>query len=220
MRRREAGITVIELLLAGTLFAAISGSMAMVLNVSFTSMNRIDEKVDFNRRVVASQRAMDQILQGLIPVLTPCNGRPVGLTGFQGGVRFVSYYSLTEGNRGRPQIVALFVDQSPNGGFRLLLNERPFLGKPSLTTVCGLPFNTAPGSFVLADRLEFCRFEYRRIDPSNGMELWMPAWTFADWPSAIRIAMAPIEYKANQITPSTIHAPLLVKNRSYDDVAF
>lgn len=220
MRRGEAGITLIELLLAVSLFAAISVSMAMVLNVSFTSMNKIEDKVDFNRRVVASQRALDQILQGLIPVLAPCGGKPVGFSGMPQGVRFVSSYSLTEGNRGRPQIVELFVGPSPNGGVRLLLNEQPYLGKPSFVLRCGLPFVAQANTFILADRLKECSFGYRRIDPANGMEGWFSGWAYPDWPSAIRIAMSPLEIKANQVPPATIYAPLLVKNRSFDDVVY
>ena len=216
-RRGNAGMTLIELLLAVTLFGAISASMGVVLNVAFTSLNKIDAKVDFNRRVISSQRALDQILNGLIPVVTPCGGRPVGMMGSATTMRFLSSYSLTEGSRGRPQIVELFTAPSPNGGFRLLLNERPYLGKRMLTAICGLQFLTNDSSYILADRLERCLFSFRRIDRESGGEMWTPAWVFPEWPSAIRIDMAPVKFQANQIQPATVFAPLFVKNNNLDD---
>lgn len=216
-RSREAGMTLIELLIAVTLFGAISASMGVVLNIAFTSMNKIDAKVDFNRRIIASQRTLDQILQGMIPVLTPCAGKPIGIAAIETGARFLSSHSLTEGSRGRPQIVELFVAPSPNGGFRLLLNERPYFGKRSLSAVCGLPFQVQQTSFILADRLSRCRFGFRRIDLSTGSELWFPGWIFPEWPSAIRIEMAPLKFEANQIQPATIYAPILVMNNDVEN---
>ncbi len=218
-RRRElqSGMTLIELLIAVTLFGAISASMGIVLNVAFKSMNKIDAKVDFNRRILASQRSIDQILQGLIPVVAPCAGRPVGIVGRQDGIRFLSSYSLTEGSRGRPQIVEMFSNESPNGGFRLLLNERPYLGKVSLSAVCGLPFQPRQSSFILADRLSTLRFTYRRRDPGTGAEAWFPGWVYPDWPSGIRVEMAPSKFEPNQIQPTSVFAPLFVMNNNTDD---
>ena len=218
-RSRQAGMTLIELLIAVTLFGAISASMGVVLNIAFTSMNKIDEKVDFNRRIIASQRTLDQILQGLIPVIAPCAGKPIGIAGIETGTRFLSSHSLTEGSRGRPQIVELFVSSSPNGGFRLLLNERPYLGKRSLAFACSQPFQVLDSSFILADRLSRCRFAFRRIDLASGSEIWFPGWAFPEWPSAIRIEMAPLKFQANQIQPATIYAPILVKDNNVDDAS-
>lgn len=216
-RRSQAGMTLIELLLAVTLFGAISASMGIVLNVAFTSMNKIDAKVEFNRRIISSQRSLDQILNGLIPVVTPCGGRPVGIMGSVNSLRFLSSYSLTEGSRGRPRIVELFAAPSPNGGFRLLLNERPYFGKRMLTAACSQPFLTAESSYILADRLDRCLFSFRRIDRESGGEMWTPSWVFPEWPSAIRIDMAPLKFQANQIQPATVYAPLFVRNNNLDD---
>ncbi len=217
-RKSQAGMTLIELLIAVTLFGAISVGMGMVLNIAFTSMNKIDSKVDFNRRILASQRTLDQILQGLIPVVAPCGGFKVGFQGTNLGTRFVSSHSLTEGSRGRPQIVELFADQSPNGGLRLLLNERPYLGKYSLSVACGQPFRALPTSFILADRLAVCDFTYKRVDFDSGTQAWLVRWAFPEWPYGIQIAMAPNTMKPNQIQPTPVFAPLLVRNPNLDDI--
>lgn len=218
-RKRQAGMTLIELLIAVTLFGAISASMGVVLNIAFTSMKKIDDKVDFNRRIIASQRTLDQILHGMIPVIAQCAGKPIGISALETGTRFLSSHSLTEGSRGRVQIVELFVASSPNGGFRLLLNERPYLGKASLSFACAQPFQVTEASFILADRLSRCRFAFRRFDEASGTEIWFPGWVFPEWPSAIRIEMAPLKFQANQIQPATIYSQILVKDNSVDDAS-
>lgn len=219
-RRRDAGMTLIELLLAVMLFAGIAASMGIVLNVAFGSLNRIDSKIDFTRRVLASQRTLDQILSGLIPVNAPCGGRPIGFVGLSNAVRFVSSHSLTEAARGRPQVVDLFVGPSPNGGFRLMLNERPFFGKLSLANTCSMPFDTLDTSFILADRLAYARFSYRKIDFESGQELWAGGWNFLEWPSGIRIEMAPNQWLPNQILPTNVFSQILVKNNNLDEQVY
>lgn len=222
MKRRntpESGMTLIELLIAVTLFGAISASMGIVLGIAFTSMNKIDAKVDFNRRILSSQRTLDRILQGMIPINTPCAGLPVGLVARPDAVRFVSSHSLTEGSRGRPQIIDLFPSPSPNGGVRLLLNERPYLGRFSLSSSCGQPFSVLASSFILADKLANVSFSYRRRDNAVAGEVWIGGWSFPEWPSGIRIDMAPLKPVPNQIQPATVFSPILIMNYNIDDPA-
>ncbi|MBM3760604.1 MAG: type II secretion system protein [Acidobacteria bacterium] len=222
MRRRtssQSGMTLIELLIAVTIFGAISASMGIVLNIAFTSMNKIDSKVDFNRRILSSQRTLDHILQGVIPINAPCAGLPVGIVGRQNAVRFVSSHSLTEGSRGRPQIVELFPDPSPNGGMRLLLNEQPFVGKFSLSSACAQPFIVRPTSFILADKLANVAFSFRKRDHSMPGELWLSGWSFPEWPSGIKIEMAPLKPIPGQIQPTTVFAPILIMNYNTDDAS-
>jgi prepilin-type N-terminal cleavage/methylation domain-containing protein len=222
MRRRkasQAGMTLIEVLIAVLLFGAITASMGMVLNIALTSMNKIDSRVDFNRRFLASQRTLDHILQGIVPVNLPCAGLPVGILARQDGVRFLSTHSLGEGARGRPRIIELFGAASPNGGFRLLLNERLYLGRPSLSSACGLPFVTEPTSFILADKLGQLQFNYRRTEFSRPGELWTSSWIWPDWPSGIRIDMTPMKIQGNQLQPVTVFSPILIMNFNTDDPA-
>ncbi|WP_031496120.1 PulJ/GspJ family protein [Bryobacter aggregatus] len=216
-RSRQAGMTLIELLIAVTLFAAISASIGVVLRIAFTSMDKIDSKVDLTRRVISSQRAIDQILSGMVPVVTPCGPMAFGFSGSATAARFVSSFSLTEGSRGRLQIVELFSAPNPKGGVRLLLNEYPYLGKRSLTAVCAAPATVRESSFILADRLASCQFAFRHTERESGMERWAPAWFFPDWPTAIRIEMVPLEIIPNQIQPTTVITPLLVRNTNADD---
>lgn len=219
-RRTQSGMTLIELLIAITLFGAISASMGIVLNIALTSMNKIDARVDFNRRTLASQRTIDQILQGVIPINAPCAGQTVGFVARGDSARFVSSHSLSEGARGRLQIVDLFAAESPNGGIRLLLNERPYLGRPSLAAACGLPFQVLPSSFILADRLGRIQFSFRRREQGTGVEIWTSGWAFPEWPSGIRLDLAPLKPIPGQIQPTTVFAPILILNFDFDEPAF
>jgi prepilin-type N-terminal cleavage/methylation domain-containing protein len=216
-RPRQAGMTLVEMLLAITIFAIVSVSIGFILRTGFTTLDQINSKVNFNRRVIGSQKALEQILNGLIPVVTPCGGRPVGFQGSNTMMRFVSSYSLTEGSRGRPQIVELFTIKNDRGpGVRLLLNEYPYQGKRSLSVMCGLPPTATPNSFILADRLANCQFRFRRMETQLGIEMWLTEWIVPEWPSGISVDLAPVEVLANQIQPRPVFVPILVKDYNFE----
>ena len=73
------------------------------------------------------------------------------------------------------------------------------------------PIEAGAKSFILADRLEFCRFSYytgsgRPNDPIA----WRPAATGRGWPYGIRIEMAPFEPDPSRLQPITVTAPLFL----------
>jgi prepilin-type N-terminal cleavage/methylation domain-containing protein len=211
-RRRQAGMTLIELIVAVTLFALISGSIGVLLRVAFTSMERINSKVNFNRRVLGSQKALDQMLAGIMPVPASCTGLTIPFQGNAAVMRFVSSYSLQEGSRGRPQIIELLVQPRPDGeGARLLVNQFPYLGPASLAAFCTTQPAARPSSFVLSDRLSLCRFAYQRIEPGGGAATWFPSWRLPGWPSQIRVELAPLRLEPGQIQPVTIHSQLMAR---------
>ncbi len=216
--QRQAGMTLIELLLAVTMFAAISGAAGLVLRTAFTTLNRVDDKVDFNRRVLTAQRTLDQMLRGLIPVVGQCGAHKVGVRGMPTAMTFVSSYSLSEGGRGRPKLIQLFVAPSPNGGVRLLMNEQPYWGRQSLQLGCSQVAQVMPGSFILADRLASCQFRFKRRDPSTQFESWATIWDFPDWPLGVNVMMTPLESKPNQVQPGNVFVPIPVMNYNFDEV--
>jgi len=72
------------------------------------------------------------------------------------------------------------------------------------------PIAVGPGSFVLADRLAFCRFSYLERRPPPLGERWVERWILPRWPSALRIEMAPIEPDAVRFPPLSITAPVRI----------
>jgi hypothetical protein len=72
------------------------------------------------------------------------------------------------------------------------------------------PIQAGPSSFVLADKLAYCRFSFREVQPMPVGERWVPFWITPKWPTAVRIDMAPIAPDAVRVQPMSIFAPIRV----------
>jgi prepilin-type N-terminal cleavage/methylation domain-containing protein len=233
----QAGVTLIEVLIAVTLLSLLSVAMLYALRAGLMSYSKTTAKLMENRKVVGAQRVLEQELQGLVPVVSPCLGTPDSASQkfgfFQAEpqtMRFVSTFSLQQAWRGPAQILELFVMPGDDGvGVRLLVNEVPFGGPVAAGALCQsialnpaigrpaphfVPVNAGPGSFVLADRLAFCRFLYLwpAIDPTQpqAQPVWSSSSSGLGWPIAIRIEMAPLETDPSHLQPVTVIANLHV----------
>jgi general secretion pathway protein J len=140
-------------------------------------------------------------------------------------MRLVSTFSLQQGWRGRPQILELFVVPSDTGeGLRLVVNELPYSGPLAAGRLCigvtpdpaaGIslphfpPVMSGPDSFILADKLGFCRFAYL-WPPKIATEpaVWSPVALSAGWPLAIRVEMGPLHPDPSVLQPLTVTAAL------------
>jgi len=230
--RREAGVTLLEVLIAVTMLSLLSVGMFLSMRIGLSAFGRTDARLMENRRVAGAQRIIDQELEGLLPALAACGmvesvpgPRAVMFQGLPDTLTMVSTFSLQGAWRGRPQLLQFFVAPSDDGGgMRLLVNEVPYLGPISGGSLCmGIapdPQTGAPlpqfqrpaageNSFVLADHLAYCRFKYLTPSPKAGEPgAWLPAWKSTGWPSGIRIEMAPVDPSAAQLQPITVTAPI------------
>ncbi len=230
MKRSRKGVTLIELLIVITLLSLLSLAMFIALRIGLSAFGKADDKLMANRRAAGAQRILQSQLEGLMPAMALCGtpepgGQPPGpvirlpfFGGDAGSMSLVSTFSLQEGWRGRPQILQMFVIPGETRGVRLVVNETPYSNSLGAGQMCRvrpdglpqfLPAQAGPASFVLADKLAYCRFSYLapRTAPDRA-ETWMPAWTLPFWPLAIRIEMAPLDADASQVQPITITAPL------------
>ena len=107
-------------------------------------------------------------------------------------------------------------------GVRLIVNEWSYAGPASAGLAClGVipdpvlhvlslrfrPIESGPGSFVLADKLAYCHFLYRDVPQPPKPETWTPRWVRMDeWPSAVRIDLAPLvpDPSRPQVLPVTV----------------
>lgn len=227
--RRDAGVTLLEVLIAVTMLSLLSVGMFLAMRIGLSAFGRTNDRLMENRRVAGAQRLLDQELEGLLPAMAPCgsaapNSRTVIFQGQADTLTMVSTFSLQEAWRGRPQLLQFLVSSSDHGGMRLLVNETPYAGSLSGGSLCsgvvpdpqtgaGIPQfprpSVGPGSFVLADRLAYCRFSYLTPSAKAGEPgLWLPAWTGKGWPSGIRVEMAPSEPSPAQLQPVTVTAPI------------
>ncbi len=235
----EAGVTLIEVLIAVTLLSLLSAGMFIALRIGFNSFTKVDTKLMDNRRVVGAQRIVEQELEGLVPVVGPCGKTPMRMAFFQGEpqiMRLVSTFSLQQAWRGQPQILEIFVIPGEERGVRLVVNEIPYTGPETAGQLCTgvaadpqtgapvrrfVPAVAGPHSFVLADRLAFCRFSYYTVLPGPPLPpVWRDTWMRPGWPLAIRIDMAPLEPDPSRLQPISVVAPLHIARDPelvYDD---
>jgi hypothetical protein len=203
--------------------------MLFALRIGLSAFARTDQKLMDNRRVAGAQRILEQELQGMIPVIGLCGEAGLKFGFFQGAeqvMRLVSSFSLQQAWRGSPQILELFVISGEEGnGVRLVVNESLYTGPASAGRVCtgrgesGLNFiPPVPGqtSFVLADKLAYCRFSY--LGPGRELGdpgMWSAAWDRKGWPFAIRVEMAPLDANPSRLQPISLTAPIYM-HRSPD----
>jgi len=227
MRRRStAGVTLMELLIAVVLLSLLSVGLLFALRIGLNAYAKTQTRLMDNRRVAGAQRILEQELEGLVPVVTQCGGPAGGAPPaafFQGEpdtMRLVSTFSLAGAWRGQPQILEVFVIPGAEGrGVRLVVNEIPYQSPQAAGRSCLGPhkfFAASAGekSFVLADKLDFCRFTYLEQPPDINLSLhWVPRFAGDDWPRAVRIEMAPLEPDPGRVQPITVVAPIHIFRR-------
>jgi general secretion pathway protein J len=236
MRRRyqklpSAGVTLMELLVAILLLSLLSMGMVITMRVALSAMNKTDSRLMANRRVVSVERILNEEISGIIPVSADCVGsgeRGPRLTFFQGeaqSMRLASTYSLHEGARGLPMILEFQVIPGLDGeGVRLVVNEQWYTGPRGAGALClgmgadpitGLPspifvpIQIGANSFVLSDRLAYCRFSFRNA-LARPLPVWVDHWVLPTLPDAVRIDLAPLAPDAGRLQPVTLTVPIRV----------
>ncbi|HTM52283.1 MAG TPA: prepilin-type N-terminal cleavage/methylation domain-containing protein [Bryobacteraceae bacterium] len=235
--RSTAGMTLLEVIIAISLLSLLTVGVTMALRLGLSALAKTNDRLMSNRRVTGAQRVLEQQLQGFMPVVALYGEgeRPGQKTPFFQGepqsMRLVSSYSLQEGARGSPKILEFRVIPGQNGkGVRLIVNEHPYTGPASAGVFClgridGVfrfrPIEAGSLSFVLADRLEHCRFSYQEAPPAP--PVWTELWILDKWPGAIRIDMGPLDDDVYRLRPVSVTARVHV-NRApvfeYGDYAY
>jgi prepilin-type N-terminal cleavage/methylation domain-containing protein len=234
----QSGVTLIEILVAVSLLSLLSVGMLTAMRLGFSTMDKVDAHLVLNRRVVNARGIIENEIDGFVPttaiyVPRPNEFRPVPFLQTEPQtMRFVTSYSLEDGWRGRPQIALLQVipgesvpgDSRP--GVRLIVNETLYTGPAqagqSIAAIEQDPVSgqqiarftsSAAGSrsFVLADRLAFCRFSYLQPLQQAPFQIWRPDWVQPQrLPLGIRIEMAPLDASSSGLHVTTVTAPLSV----------
>ncbi|HUP02389.1 MAG TPA: prepilin-type N-terminal cleavage/methylation domain-containing protein [Bryobacteraceae bacterium] len=238
-KRRRAGVTLLEVLVAVTLLSLLTVAMLFAMRIGLNTYAKTNDKLMADRRVGGAQKILSEEIEGLAPVTAPCAGMPVAadfgpalggqqISFFEGqpaAMRFVSTFSLQLGWRGEPQILELAViPGDEDRGVRLVVNEVPYTGTLSAGRFClgfapdpltgvTMPQFAAvaagPQSFVLADKLAYCRFTYLSPAPQAGMPpVWTASWSSMGWPRGVKVEMAPLETGGTRLQPITVVAPV------------
>ncbi|HEY1756288.1 MAG TPA: prepilin-type N-terminal cleavage/methylation domain-containing protein [Bryobacteraceae bacterium] len=213
MARRTRGFTLIEMMIAVTLVAAIITGLLMAMRTGLSAYEKVNRRLEDNRRAMGLDQTLHRQFGGIIPAAGYCGLDGPKIAAFNGdaaSVRFVSSASLAEGSRGLPRVVEYVAAADPNGGTRLMMNERIYAGPSSVAPQCvsGIlpPVQVTPESVEMAGKLAYCRFAYRVPVPDSpvGAE-WLPTWQRPDLPRAVRVEMMPLD-------PNPSHLPMLTLN--------
>lgn len=234
MRRNpQSGVTLIEILIAVSLMSLLSVGMLVAMRLGFNTMDKTDSRLVRDRRVSNSRRIIENEINGFIYSLAFYHPKPDQTAAVQflqteaQSMRFVTSYSLEEAWRGHPRIAAMqVIPGEKNEGVRLIVNETPYTGPEGAgqqivsvqTDPAGRPVTLfapivpGPQSFVLADRLAFCRFSYLEPLPDAPFQRWRPDWVLPNrLPLGVRIEMAPLDSgNPSELHISTMTVPLNV----------
>jgi general secretion pathway protein J len=217
-RGRTRGFTLVEMMIAVTLVAAIMTGLLMAMRTGLTAYEKVNRRLEDNRRVMGLDQALHRQFGGMMPVTGECGVGGAKVPAFNGdaaSVRFVSSFSLAEGSRGYPQVVEYVAVPDPHGGVRLMMNERIYTGPSSLAPLCvnGTfpPAQVTPQSVEMAGKLAYCRFGYRMPIPDSPMGGdWLPVWQKPDLPRALRVEMMPEGPNPSQLPMLTLNVPVHV----------
>jgi prepilin-type N-terminal cleavage/methylation domain-containing protein len=231
MKNRQAGVTLIELLVAMALLSLLAVGVMFGMRIGLSAMERTNNRLQTNRKVLGVERVLTQQIAGMIAAKADCLQNPQGpaVTApfFQGEpqtMRFVSTYSLNEASRGYPRILEFQVIPGENGeGVRLIVNELLYTGPRSAISLCAGAIPSADGfllnfrpvqigqqSFVLADRLSRCQFSFKEFRDPPQQDVWLPRWASARMPSAIRVDLAPLSTDPSLLEVPSIVAPVRI----------
>jgi hypothetical protein len=223
----ESGVTLIEILIAVSLLSLLSVGMLIAMRIGFNTMDKVDTRLISNRRVSYARRIIENEIAGYTYTTAEWHSQENALRTLVFNqwepqtMRFVTSYSLQDAWRGRPQIAALQVIPGEDGnGVRLIVNETPYTGSAQAgqtvtaidadSTVHFAPVIPGPQSFVLADRLAYCRFWYLEQE-SEPPFIWRPDWVKRQQlPLGIRIDMAPLDSSPADLHVSTVTVALNV----------
>jgi prepilin-type N-terminal cleavage/methylation domain-containing protein len=231
MRSRQAGVTLIELLVAMALLSLLAVGVLFGMRIGLNAMERTNNRLQTNRKVLGVERVLTQQIAGFVPVKADCyqnpQAPPTRVAFFQGEpqtMRFVSTYSLNEASRGYPRILEYQVIPGENGeGVRLVVNELWYTGPRSAGSLCAGVATTPTGlqlifrpvligqhSFVLADKLASCRFGFKEQREPPRPDVWLPRWASARIPSAIRVDMMPLRSDPSLLEVPSVIAPVRI----------
>jgi prepilin-type N-terminal cleavage/methylation domain-containing protein len=234
MRRNpQSGVTLIEILIAVSLMSLLSVGMLVAMRLGFSTMDKTDSRLVRDRRVSNSRMIIENEINGFINSIAWYHPKPDQTIPIQflqteaQTMRFVTSYSLEEAWRGRPRIAAMqVIPGERNEGVRLIVNETPYTGPDQAgLQILGIQQDPSgrqvtlfapvvPGaqSFVLADRLAFCRFWYLETLPAAPFQRWRPDWAQPNLlPVGVRIEMAPLDFgNPSELHISTVTVPINV----------
>lgn len=229
-RRRQGGVTLIELMVAVSITAVITVGLLFALRTSVVAYEKTSDRLRSNREQLSRNQILSRQLGGVMPVISTCGTANVPyFFGTSDSLRLISSYSIAEGFRGYPQILEFETRRTSSGGLQLVVIEVPYTGPASTASLCGSSssFGFSGGvaePFVLADDLVACTFSYR--GSSNPLapqreNNWATEWRNSNTlPLTIKVEMKPRNAPGGGLPAVDVTVPIRVDRdifRQYPD---
>ena len=183
--RPQTGFTLIEVMLAMTIFALMSTVLYGVFSLSHSAVEKSQRSFERNQKL----RAVDELVGSYIRSAYPYRSSPQGSTilfvGEQADLTFVSSFSLAMGGRGMAK-VHLFWEGNENRAGVLRLEEEIPVRVPSEED--SEKDQGISNGMVIREGVKEVRITY--LDPQSDAEKWEERWDAGErnmLPRAVRL---------------------------------
>jgi general secretion pathway protein J len=174
---REAGFTLLELLIAITLMAMMAVGLWSVFSISIQSWSRGTEAIDANQRHRSVFDLARKQIASVYPLFSPADRQQAGIPslifhGTDSSLVFVSLNSLRFHASPGLTLVSYEIAQNGDGRFALVAKEKPYTGQVLEQEIS---FEISDG-IPIFDNLASCTFEYYDPGDSDNPPRWVGNW--------------------------------------------
>ena len=226
--RKQAGVTLLELLVAITIVSLLATTALFAWRVGVSGWEKASTQLEHDQTVLAVHELLTRQIASMTPYQAPSErgGQVMFFQGEAETARFVSRHSLRERAASGLYLVEYHVTEQADGTRQLVLQEKPVAGTEELAArVAGIeaesgvmrvrfqPFARGSEAVVLLEGLRECRLEYYQGPTPGRPGAWTSEWigNANEVPTAMRIRATGRE-DSGDLEPVTI--TVMVRNHA------
>lgn len=185
MKQRDAGFTLLEMLVALVVFGLVMAGLAQTFRFGLTAWSATERRAVGPENMAAMDAAVAEMIAQTVPG---------SMTGRPGGFDFTTRLPAGAGLNGGLADARILL--APDGGLLLRYVQHPPgvpLAKPQ-----------QPRDEILARRVTALKISYLALQTDGAAE-WTDTWTDTDQPLLVRVH---IEFASGEIWPDLVAAPV------------
>jgi prepilin-type N-terminal cleavage/methylation domain-containing protein len=164
----DTGFTLLEVVLALTLFALLGAILYGAFAVGHRAAEKVQVSFDGNQKFRSAIDLLGSYIRSSHPYRSSPQDQEVFYVGEETAVEFVSAFSLAQGGRGMAKI-RIYAESGQGNGQVIRLEEQVPVRIKQETAIGGI-VNT----LVLRERVSGFRLAY--LDPQDQLEHWLERW--------------------------------------------